>query len=215
MIYAWKKNFFNEKTKKVIRNFDRWNIENLPDGYPKSEKFVRKVVISSDGIWTSTRGGVRLTWTGKGSKTRFLCGYHKWMALSVWVYEVVLKKTRSSFQKCKDSFSLIGLELQKITDLDPCINLNVLGVTGGHTTENVDFYYFKWCYYSGFRGKYRDYLCNNWLIELLMVKVFTNNHCFNTQLLRIIQRLIAQSLQNLASVRITMPNLACTWRDLW
>jgi|SRR6218665_103002 len=46
--------------------------------------FCKKRVIFSDGLWKCTRGvGVRLMWTGwrERSKTRFLCGRHKWMTL--------------------------------------------------------------------------------------------------------------------------------------
>src|SRR6218665_1603169 len=54
--------FFYEKTKKVIR-------------YPKSEKFPRKGVIFSDGIWTSTRGVRLMLWThvdrGRSQKADF------------------------------------------------------------------------------------------------------------------------------------------------
>jgi len=70
------KNFFMKRLKKVIRNFS--------GRIPKIWKISKKRGLFSDSMWMSRRGrGVRLMWThvdrGRGSKTRFSCGRHKWM----------------------------------------------------------------------------------------------------------------------------------------
>src|SRR6218665_260319 len=73
--------FFMKRLKKSSEILARMKYRKFSGHIPKIRKINVRRGHFLDGMWTSTRGGGQAhvdRW--KGSKTRFSCGRHKWMA---------------------------------------------------------------------------------------------------------------------------------------